>query len=80
VHGASNFLNTMNNKDFWSIENKQKTDWDNQPKTIKECEACFNKFEADPFYAKRCLACKASNAPKRKKIINDMQPLNQKPF
>lgn len=70
----------MNEKDFWSVDNKVKTDWSTLPKIRKECEACFKEFDAEVMWAKRCAPCKAKNAPKRKKIINDKQPINNLPF
>lgn len=65
----------MNTQDFWSIENKPKTDWEKQQFHRKTCHSCYKDFETDFQWAQRCPPCKAKNAPKRKRIINDKQEM-----
>ena len=70
----------QNKDDFWDAANKVKTDWSEPVRMKKQCQSCYQHFETDFRWAQRCPRCKEKNAPKRKLIKNDKQPLNQEPF
>ena len=61
----------MMNDPLWGDEATVKPDWDSLPTSRRECQSCFEWFETNERWVKRCPDCKTKNAPYRKKLIKE---------